>query len=160
MGREVKRVHIDFDWFETAKNLRGHTKTWYGYLLDSIDCELCRGTGKNSKGKRCPDCYGEGKSCPKIEPPKGWNDNENGFQIWENVSEGSPVSPVFLKPEDLAKWMVENDTSVTKGTSYEAWLRMIKEEGSAPSGIMDSEGFGSGMKLYEKPSEKNTEAKE
>lgn len=66
------------------------------------------------------------------------------------MSEGSPVSPVFKKAEDLAKWMVKNDDSVTAGTSYEAWLQMIKEEGSAPSGIMSSDkGVQPGTALYE-----------
>ena len=145
MGREVKRIHIDFDLFERED------KHWKGYLLGEVDCISCDGTGKNLKEKTCPSCYGECKSTPTIEPPKGYDfEKSDGYQIWEDVSEGSPVSPVFMKPEDLAKWMVKNDTSITAGTSHKAWLNMIKEEGSAPSGVMDSEGFKSGMSLYEK----------
>lgn len=141
MGREVKRVHIDFDLFERE----GQT-TWEGYLLDAIKCLLCDGTKKTLKGKDCPSCYGEGEVSPKVEPPKGWDIGKtNGYQIWQDVSEGGPVSPVFLKPEDLAKWMVENDDSITNDTTYEQWLNFIKEESSAPSMVMTSGGMQSGV---------------
>jgi len=160
MGREVKRVHIDFDWYEKTLqksdyNDSFHCDTWKGYLMDGIECPLCDGTGKNKSGKQCPECYGEEKTSPKIEPPKGYDfEKTNGYQIWQNVSEGSPVSPVFLKPEDLAKWMVENDTSITRGTTYEAWLKMIKKEGSAPSMVGNSaQGIKPGTSLYENKSD-------
>lgn len=152
MGREVKRVHLDFDWFETQKekNMDGTSpwsKTWKGFILPSIKCFLCNGTGKNSRGKEYPLCYGDGKVTPNVEPPKSYD--ENGFQIWQDVSEGSPISPVFKKAEDLAKWMTENDHSTSSGTSYKAWLKMIKENGSAPSMFMDNTGIHSGTELYE-----------
>ena len=141
MGREIKRVHIDFDLFERE----GHT-TWKGYLMDEVDCLLCDGSGKNLKGKECPQCYGTGKDSPKIEPPKGYDwEKTDGYQIWQDVSEGGPVSPVFRKPEDLAKWMDENDNSVTRDTTYEGWLRFIKEGGSAPSFISGGGRLGSGV---------------
>lgn len=146
MGREIKRIDINWDWFEKKGN-----KTWEGYLLDNeVTCPLCEGTGKGKGTWGCVQCYGEGKVRLKVEPPKGYG-NESGYQVWQDVSEGGPVSPVFLKPEDLANWMVENDTSITKGTSYEGWLNMIKSEGFAPSGIVSTDGYGSGVKmLYDK----------
>lgn len=160
MGREVKIVSLDFDWFETHKNKNGKwSETWKGYIFDlDLVCFLCDGKGVNSKVKKCPLCYGEKKISPTFEPPKSWNDKENGYQIWQDVSEGSPISPVFKKAEDLAKWMVANDDTVTAGTSYNAWLKMIKEFGSCPSGVASSDmGVKSGMALYEdkKKSDKN-----
>lgn len=142
MGREVKRIHINFDLFERE----GHT-TWEGYLLDEIKCLLCKGSKKTLKGdKDCPLCYGCGKVSPTIEPPKGYDfQKTDGYQIWQDVSEGGPVSPVFLKPEDLAKWMVKNDDSVTKDTTYEGWLKFIKSESSAPSMMMSNQGLKSGV---------------
>ena len=60
----------------------------------------------------CPTCGGHG-SVEKYEgqradaeawkptgPPKG-----SGWQLWETVSEGSPISPVFSTADDLAAWM-------------------------------------------------------
>lgn len=141
MGREIKRVHIDFDLFEREGNT-----TWKGYLMDEVDCLLCNKTGKNLKDKECPLCYGEGRVSPTIEPPKGYDfEKTNGYQVWQDVSEGGPVSPVFLKPEDLAKWMVENDDSVTRDTTYEGWLKFIEKGGSAPSMIMAGNGLKSGV---------------
>ena len=104
MGREVKRVHLDFDWFETHKKFSNYSKkeyaeVWYGYILDSVNCELCKGTGKNSKGKTCPACYGDGKDSPKIEPPKDYDEEENGYQIWETVSEGSPDEDIYERAD-------------------------------------------------------------
>lgn len=159
MGREVKRVHIDFDWFEKKSKPNedsGWAETWYGYVLEPIKCMLCDGSGKNLKGKECPGCY-DGKVYPRVEIPTTWDEKKMGYQMWQDVSEGSPISPVFKKPEQLAKWMVENDSSTTSGTSYKAWLKMIKEEGSAPSGVMSSEGFSSGMSLHEEKDAKEGE---
>jgi len=152
MGREVKRIHLDWDFFE-----REEQGTWKGYIMDPIKCLLCGGSGKNLKGKTCPQCDGEEKVYPQVEPPKyyEWNKKDFGYQIWQDVSEGGPVSPVFKKPEDLAKWMVENDTSITRGTTYEAWLKMIKEMGGCPSMIgMLGKGIKSGMVMYEDTNKK------
>ncbi len=40
----------------------------------------------------------------RSEPPEG-----EGWQLWETVSEGSPVSPVFESAEQLADWMSHPD---------------------------------------------------
>lgn len=152
MGREVKVVDLKFDWFEKTKGGEegNWAETWFGFILDTIECKACDGTGKNKKGKDCVVCYGEGKAQPRIEPPKSWDDDKNGYQMWQDVSEGSPISPVFKKAEDLAKWMVENDSSISGGTSYEGWLGMIEQEGSAPSMIGSiGGGMKSGTSIYE-----------
>ena len=60
MGREVKIVNLDFDWYDKHKS-----KTWKGYLFDdNFVCFLCDGNGKNIKGNECPLCCGEGKVAP------------------------------------------------------------------------------------------------
>jgi hypothetical protein len=157
MSREVRRVDLNFDWFERYKLNGGRfSKTWKGFVLDTkLECFLCNGTGTNLKNEICSLCEGQKYIVPRFEPPKHWDDKKNGFQIWEDVSEGSPVSPVFKKAEDLAKWMVNNDDSITRGTSYSAWLRMIKELGSCPSGVLVFGGeIKNGMSLYEKKEKK------
>lgn len=84
----------------------------------------------------CVDCRGRGYIADRslsariarwrpTEPPVG-----EGYQLWETVSEGSPISPVFARPEDLAAWLVANDRSVTRGRPYETWLRFIRAEGA------------------------------
>lgn len=100
----------------------------------------------------CPTCHGHGEiwhsnaakalyeKWKRVEPPKG-----RGYQIWEAVSEGSPVSPVFATPEELAQWMTDNPDSIHRGTTYESWLAFINGPGWAPSFIYDSTGFHNGV---------------
>jgi len=49
--------------------------------------------------------------------------------MWETVSEGSPISPVFATDGELAQWLVD------QGHSEDAAARFIEAEW-APSGIM------------------------
>ena len=138
MGRQTMRMHKDFDWTIG--------ETWWGYLLDSIPCQACSSTGKNAYGKYCQTCGGEGRCFPKVQPP-GYQCNElpswfhvrekdYGWQMWENTSEGSPISPVCDTPETLARWLVENKASAFGGrtATYDEWLAAIPE-GYTPSGI-------------------------
>jgi len=73
-------------------------------------------------------------------PPAG-----DGYQIWETVSEGSPISPVFTTPEELAQHMAGTRWGADKGTSYETWLKFIKGPGWAPSLVADKDGVQSGV---------------
>ena len=84
-------------------------------------------------------------NCPVfecLEPPKG-----EGWQMWEDVSEGSPISTVHETPEELAKWLADNDASSfgRSTATEEQWLSMIKGPGGAPSGVLDSKGFRCGV---------------
>lgn len=65
------------------------------------------------------------------EPPSG-----EGYQIWETVTEGSPISPVFSTPEALADWMTGRNYGADKGSSYESWLQFIRGPGWAPSMVI------------------------
>ena len=120
MGREIKRVALDYDW--------PLNKVWPGFatslchIMDE-DCDSCK------QYARLVDIPMDKGECPvvEVEPPEG-----KGYQIWETVSEGSPVSPVFAKPEDLAQWMVDNDTSITRDATFEQWMAFI-DDGYAPS---------------------------
>ena len=149
MGREIKRVPLDFDW------PIGHI--WPTYMMrlctegvryaihekdESADvCGACRHAarlaGVKVMGYGCPDW--------KIHPPTG-----DGYQLWETVTEGSPISPVFATPEELADWLVapDNDTSITRGTTRDQWLAMIRGPGWSPSMI---EGDGKGVRAGTQP---------
>ena len=94
MGREIKRVSLKFDWFERHGN-----KTWEGYLLDEIECPLCSGTGRNvNDTNECKECYGEGKTCPTVEPLKDYGD-ENGPMdfIWILLREDAQLPESFVE---------------------------------------------------------------
>lgn len=82
----------------------------------------------------CTACGGEGIAADKFEAYEAWEPTEppegEGYQVWENVSEGSPISPVFATPEELARFMADDPPWETdRGTSYETWLRFINGHG-------------------------------
>jgi hypothetical protein len=105
----------------------------------SYKCKECKGEGSIWPSKEVKRYHNAWKS---KEPPKG-----DGWQIWETVSEGSPVSPVFSTPEELAAYMTipGRDTTVTKGTTYEQWMGFLKV-GWAPSGYSSGNGFEDGVR--------------
>lgn len=95
----------------------------------------------------CDRCGGEGdigtpeqraayEAWERSEPPTG-----EGWQLWETVSEGSPISPVLGTAEELARWMTANKCTVSGPmSSYGAALRFVRE-GWAPS-LVGSPGQG------------------
>jgi hypothetical protein len=60
-------------------------------------CESCGGHG-------CVEVYpgqrADAEAWESADPPVG-----DGFQLWETVSEGSPISPVFATADGLVAWM-------------------------------------------------------
>jgi hypothetical protein len=130
MGHKtIKRVPMDFDW--------PLNEVWPGYLITGLcgvfdgDCDKCnnfsiiigeRGCGPNLK----------------IDPPEG-----PGWQLWETTSEGSPISPVFKSPEDLADWCVPNATFFAgiTGTKLE-WLASFSNLDMASLGVIGPDTGG------------------
>lgn len=57
----------------------------------------------------------------ETEPPTG-----DGFQLWEDCSEGSPVSPVFASLDELCAWAADHATTFASfKTSAEEWRKML-----------------------------------
>ena len=88
-------------------------------------CSACSGHGMT------PECREKHEEWEPTEPPTG-----DAYQIWETVSEGSPISPPFETPEELARHMAGTKWGADKGTSYESWLSFINGSGWAPSMVM------------------------
>ncbi len=142
MGREARRSHLQLE--------EPQGETFWGYILDEIPCKSCNETGKRSNDKDyCVVCDGEGTVCPTVALPsysvKGFPyagmeffEKEYGWQMWETTSEGSPMSPVFETPEELARWLADTEASAfgDMTASYEEWLGMITGHGSAPSAVL------------------------
>lgn len=105
----------------------------------SRDCTHCAGEGNVWTS---PEAKLASEQWERTEPPVG-----EGYQMWETVSEGSPISPVFATPEELASWLAENRAgTVDEGMSAETWLKFIKETGWAPSFVSGPEGFQDGVR--------------
>ncbi len=127
----------------TAKEVNDWSLQGMGH--DSTNCYIvvkhaCEKLGVSSV---CYHCNGEvtvwpskeikelSESWKQTEPPKG-----EGYQLWETVSEGSPISPVFEKAEDLANWLMSDEYTWDKETSYEQWMKFILGDGWGPSMVM------------------------
>ena len=99
----------------------------------------------------CPHCKGEGtlwdspedeqaaENWTRTQPPIG-----DGYQIWQTVSEGSPISPVFATPEELARHMAGRKWGADNGSSYETWMRFVNGHGWSPSMVVNSAGIRTG----------------
>lgn len=88
---------------------------WSGQGMghDSLNAGVCIEARCKRLGisHMCAECKGSGEIWPtpeikmkadrwrSKEPPKG-----AGWQLWETVSEGSPITPVFKTPGELAKY--------------------------------------------------------
>jgi hypothetical protein len=69
------------------------------------------------------------------------------LMMYETTTEGTPISPACATPEELARWLVDNDASANgnQTASYEGWLRVARG-GWAPSMVFSpATGMVSGV---------------
>lgn len=68
------------------------------------------------------------------------------FMMYEDTSEGTPISPPFATAEELAQWLADTGASAfaDETASYDQWLRVAKG-GFAPSMIMQDGVLTSGV---------------
>jgi hypothetical protein len=99
-------------------------------------CPTCKGHAslERFEGQRA-----EAEAWEPTDPPKG-----DGWQLWETVSEGSPVSPVFATADELAGWMSDPERG-------DHWVpgdvaRKFIDDGWAPTGVVTpARGYSSGV---------------
>lgn len=74
------------------------------------------------------------------------------YQMYEDCSEGTPISPVCDSPESLAHWLADNGASSfgDETATYDEWMKMI-EQGSAPTAVLVSGKLTSGVKARSAP---------
>jgi len=139
MGRILKRVPLDFNhpigyrWDGYCPDIETFQKLFaqkYPFLNDYKNCsDICQNCeincGECSEGADYCFWYNEdNKEMWFKEVPKG-----EAYQLWENTTEGSPVSPVFKTLDELCEWCAENATvfaniKVTK----EEWKKMLDDD--------------------------------
>ncbi len=111
-----------------------------GCWHDAINAWVCIKAACQRAGQDdgCRECQGRGHIWDDHEQEKiyeAWQPTDppagDGWQLWETVSEGSPVSPVFATAEDLANWLGEENHN---GMGRDGWLKFLtKTSGWAPS---------------------------
>lgn len=98
-----------------------------GYIFDSSEHKLF-GAIVNAAGLptwgRCATCDGEGDTeaypgqkaesdaWKRTDPPTG-----DGYQAWESVSDGSPISPVFATAEEFIGWACSEQGTLGTGST-------------------------------------------
>lgn len=114
MGRELRRVppnweHPKMDHYGKQCLQPMYDRTYAEARKEWID-GLAAWEAGSDEAKRNPDCeYWEYYGAP---PDKAyyrpWRDDEaTWFQLWETVSEGTPVSPPFATRQELIDYLVE-----------------------------------------------------
>lgn len=93
-------------------------------------CEACNGSGKLWQSPELEEASIEWRP---DDPPEG-----DGWQLWETVSEGSPISPVFATKEKLVDYMVKGDGWDHKWTKPQAEA-MVEEEFTVSGLAVDGE---------------------
>ena len=129
MGREVRKVPKD--WQHPKGDNGRYIPLFEGRLFAAYLADFQSGDNENEPHKSdfMPD----------------WPESEKThFMMYENTSEGTPISPAFETPELLARWLADNGASSfgRQTASYEAWLRVARG-GFAPSMVMTDGGLTS-----------------
>lgn len=145
MGREVRRVPAD--WAH-PKHLGNYTPLHGGsFAADLARWEL--GAAKWAEGLRddfdggwqprepdelsMPFSEWDGDRPDAADYMPDWPASERThWQMYEDTTEGTPISPVMATPEELARWLADTGASAFgyEGASYESWLATIRR-GSA-----------------------------
>lgn len=84
------------------------------------ECLPCLGTGSVWPS---PELERKCDEWQEYEPPTG-----PGWQIWDRIGMGSPLTPVFRTPGELATYCAENSTFGSNRLSREQILRILRDE--------------------------------
>ncbi len=169
MGREVRRVPADWQhpkhW---TGGLRGPKERYkplfpgedYQPRVDQWD-EECAKWKAGWRPDYCTDeddralCYEEwsGQRPHREDYMPNWPvDQRTHLMMYETTSEGTPISPAFSTPEELARWLTDNNASAfgDSTASYEGWLR-VASGGYACSMVIGAQGVQSGVDAFTDP---------
>jgi hypothetical protein len=101
------------------------------------------------KWGRCQVCDGEGYDPATKQQREEWQETKppagEGWQVWETVSEGSPVSPVFATSGELVEYLVGNGHSRAAAENFvkDGWVpTMMTGPGGLKMGIDCAEDLG------------------
>jgi hypothetical protein len=73
----------------------------------------------------------DGKLIPMLEPQMAdlMQGVRNHLQMYETTTEGTPMSPVFARAEELAQWLADHEIPVFGDllATKEQWLKIIAD---------------------------------
>lgn len=154
MGREIRKVPPHWDH---PKEEDGRLQPMHDRTFADAATEWKEAFAKWEAGERPDYCADESKTLEYWEydggPPddrayyRPWKDEQaTWFQVWETVSEGTPVTPPFATQAELVDYLVQRGDFWDQRRGVGGWDRKSAEsfvsEGWAPSMIVvqSSEG--------------------
>lgn len=155
MGREIRRVPQDW---EHPVDERGHFKPLYDESFTDAASEWLRDAiawsqGKHESQDKDYPFYWQYAGAPPDEKyyRPAWGSPAECYQIYETVSEGTPVSPVFGTLEAMIDWMtqpIDRTSPYNRGEDWQCMQGMTRQQaerfcktGSAPS-LISGPGVG------------------
>lgn len=122
MGRELRQVPKDWEHPRDTCDRYRPLMQGYGVALERFKVDI----EKMGLGDAL-DYWGGGPQSDKYMPDWTW-DEAPYFMMYEDTSEGTPISPAFETIEELAHWLADNNASAfgRTGASYEEWLSTCK----------------------------------
>jgi hypothetical protein len=175
MGREVRRVRGDWqhpkEWKAGVRGLEERYKPLfpgenYRRRVDEWD-EECAKWKAGWRPEHCDDpesqaMYYEqwaGQRPHRDDYMPDWpTEQRTHLMMYEDTSEGTPISPAFKTPEELARWLADNGASAfgDMTASYEQWLAVARGAW-APSLVITDGHMQSGVEIaqeHERQSQK------
>ena len=143
MGREVRRVPAD--WQHPKDDRTGEYRPLpSGEFYEDDVREFLRIT--NTEGLQAAIEY-FGKAPERKDYMPNWPASERThYMMYEDCTEGTPISPAFPSPEALAHWLTDTGASAFADldADYEHWLRVAHGR-SAPSMVLEDGKIYSGV---------------
>ena len=143
--KDRKWVECEQPTFPTPEQVNEWDMKGMGH--DAINRSICVEVRAKELGVygHCECCNGEGEiwfsdeikqlaeNWEQVEPPTG-----EGFQMWENTSEGSPMSPVFETFDELCEWCSENASifGTNHFVSKEEWIKCLGHDLYIKDGVI------------------------
>jgi len=161
MGREVRRVSADWQHPTDGRGnfiaLHGHSFREDAARWDEGAAQWERGfrrdhgtNGWKPKGQDETGTFAEwdGERPREEEYMPDWPEAERThLQMYEDTSEGTPISPVMESPEALAQWLADNKASAfgDMTATYDQWLATIRRGWAVGAVWSPGKGFESGV---------------
>lgn len=164
MGREVRRVPANWEHPKDEQGnyipLRGGSFSERAARWDEENAQWAKGFRRDFRSNdwvpKDADYTGtfaewDGERPEEKDFMPDWPEAaRTHFQMYEDCTEGTPISPVMETPEALARWLADNNASSfgSRTATYEQWLGTINR-GWAPSGVYSAAtGIVSGVEGF------------
>lgn len=169
MGREVRRVPADWDhpkikemnWIKMAEVERFQpmfdrpfAPAMREWIAEWEAWE--RGERPDYASDESPNMtyweWNGGPPDPNCYRPDWPEESRTHLMMYEDTTEGTPISPAFATPEELARWLADNGASSfgSDTATYEQWLPVCRGA-FAPSMIIANGQIYSGVECATHP---------